>query len=413
MTGSTSRPPVVLLVALVVFWLPFTRPEPTLAASSAGMAGRVAGTVAPLVFFRTESTKATGFLRRVMRISPRTGRSLRSVVPPADFRSFVDAVQVGSTSYLAWTSTRGNLWLASAGPSGRIERRWLVGRSSGFEVRPVPLYEPTGTGTGFLRVSANQRDALLVNGRGRRIGRFVDLQSGIVKSRHLPDGVQEDVADAAAVGGRFVLISETGSVVSLGPNGELLSRTQIRLPAAGPRRIGFVKLIPLSADHAALSFINGQMYRDGTRRFIARYNARNGALTIERSYLDFEGYEFAATTERFTVFGNDHWTTGRIDGGPLRQISPAGPGPRPPASAGIEPEVEGVARVFGSATGNNGQAFVFRAIDYENIHGMAGYVAYEVIQVGIANGEIRRRTRFGDETGGRSPLPFAFDIRVA
>lgn len=412
---SGARNPMVIVVVLLVA-VAFGIQQPAESSASPSPASRevdVGAEPTPLVFFRTANRAGTRLLRRVLRVNPRTGRSLPSITPPADFRSFVDAVQVGGTSFLAWTSRRGGLWLGAAGPNGRIARRWQVGRSGGFEVLPVPLYKAAGTGTGFVRVSADQSTALLVNGRGRGIGRFVDLESGTVRERQLPVGLDRNIADAAAIGGLFVLSGYTGAVVSMGSNGDVVARTQVKLAAKGAMTIGFVKMVALSGDRAVFSFINGRMYRDGTRRFIGRYNARNGALTITRSYPDFEGYEFAATQSRFAVFGNDHWTIGPIDRGPLRRITPPGAGPRPPAFAGIEPEVEGVPRVFGNAIGAHGRTSVFRAIDYENIHGMAGYVAYEVVQVDVESARVIRRTRFGDETGGPSPLPFAFDVRVS
>lgn len=90
------------------------------------------------MFFRTIKRNTIRPLRRVLRVDPRTGRRLRSVTLPIDVRSFVDATQVGDLSYVAWTSTRGELWLAEARRSGQISRRWRVDRAGGFDVTPVP-----------------------------------------------------------------------------------------------------------------------------------------------------------------------------------------------------------------------------------------------------------------------------------
>lgn len=49
----------------------------------------------------------------------------------------------------------------------------------------------------------------------------------------------------------------------------------------------------------------------------------------------------------------------------------------------------------------------------KNVHGTASYVAYEIVEVDIDTARVIRRTRFADETGGRSTLPYAFDVRVA
>lgn len=407
-TGSLHRLTVILpAILLVLQFAP--RADEAGAASTHSAQWRTA----PLVFFRTANAETTQLLRRVLRVDPRTGQSIPSVTPPADFRSFVDAAQVGDTSFLAWTTKRGDLWLGAAGPTPGLARRWRVGRAGGFEVVPAPTDRSLGTGSGFLRVSADGRTALLVNGQGRRrVGRYVDLRTGAVRSRRLPVGVSRDVADATVLGDRFVLVGPTGAVVTVGRHGEVVSRGQVPLASTGTSRIGFVNIVGLPGDRAALSFIGGWMYRPGTRRYIARYDARTGKVKITRSYADFDGFEFAATATRFLVFGDDHWTTGRIDGGPLRKMRPPGPGRRPPGSAGIEPDAQGNPYVRGSTTAR-GVAFVLRGIDYVNRNDMNAYGAFEVLEVDVENARVIRRTRFGDDRGGRSPLPYAFDMRIS
>lgn len=371
----------------------------------------------PLVFFRTIKRNTVRPLRRVLRVDPRTGRRLRSVTLPIDLRSFVDATQVGDRSYLAWTSTRGELWLAEARRSGQISRRWRVDRAGGFDVTPVPedpLEEDSGTG--FLRVTADGRTALLVNGQGQgRFGRYVDLLTGTVITRRLPKGVDENVADIAPLADRFVLISDTATLVTVGARGALIARGHVTLPSRGPREVGFVDLIALPAGRAVTSFTTNRSANDERRRFIARYDTRSGAVTVTRSFTDRFGDTFAATATRFELFGDypDQWVSGAIDGGPLRQVQPPGPGARPPAVFEIEPEVQGEPAVFNSVTSADGRAFVFRGIDYENRKNQEGYAAYEIVEVDVRTARVLRRTRFADDAGGPSPLPYAFDIRVS
>lgn len=368
----------------------------------------------PLIFFRTANADTTRLLRRVVRVEPRTGKSLPPIVPPSDFRSFVDAVQVGSMSFVAWTSKRDTLWLGAAGPDGRISRRWRAGSAGGFEVRPIPEDPAEGTGDGFVRISADGTTALLVNGRGRRFGRYLDLRSGAVSNTPLPEEVSGQIVEAAAVGSRFVLVGSTGSLATVGPHGEAVARSAIKLPAIGPDRIDLVDIVALSEYRAVLSYVTPRTSTVDRRRFIARYNARSGTVRVTRSFADPGGDAFAATSTWFEVFAHDpfRWTAGRIDGGPLRHVPPAGPGPRPAATFRIEPDLPPVAYVLGSASSRS-QGFVFRTLDYENVNDMNGYAVHEVIEVEIPTARVLRRTRFGDGTGGRSTLPYAFDIRVS
>lgn len=370
----------------------------------------------PWVFFRTIKRNTLRPLRRVLRVDPRTGRRLRSVTLPIDLRSFVDATQVGDLSYLAWTSTRGELWLAEARRSGQISRRWRVDRAGGFDVTPVPedpLDEDSGTG--FLRVTADGRSALLVNGQGQgRFGRYVDLRTGRVLIRRLPKGVDENVADIAPLADRFVLFGDTATFVTVGARGALIARGHVTLPAAGPRKVGFVDLVALPAGRAVASFTTNRSANGERRRFIARYNTRSGAVTLTRSFPDRFGDTFGATATRFELFGDDPypWITGRIDGGPLRDVQQPGPGPRPPVAVGIDPEVRGAQLALDTTT-SDGRAFLLRAIDYENRSNQEGYAPYEVVVIDVANARVLKRTRFGDDSGGPSGLPFAFNIRVS
>lgn len=159
------------------------------------------------------------------------------------------------------------------------------------------------------------------------------------------------------------------------------------------------------------SFITGSKYRAGTRRLIARYDTRTGAVNATRSYAAVDGYEFVATPTRFVVFGNGHWTARRIDGGPLRQVAAPGPGPRPPAAAKIEPDEPGGSYVSASTTTCDGRAVVLRVIGYANRADTNEYSAYEAIDVDIAHARVLRRTRYADDTGGPRPRPYVFDIR--
>lgn len=387
--------------------------EPAVPAHAATSSSTHAG---PLVFFRTVKRNTIRPLRRVLRVDPRTGRDLRSVTLPADFRSFVDAAQVGDTSFLVWTSKHGQLWLGAAGTTGRIMRRWRIGRAGGFDVTPVPEDPFEGSGTGFLRVSPDRHTALLVNGQGRdREGLYIDLPSGAVRKRLLPRGVRREVADVAAVGDRFVLLGFAGDLVTVGARGELVARGRVRLPAGGPRRIGFVDLVALPSNRAVVSFTTNRSYKFARRRFVARYNARSGALEATRTFLDPGGDTFAATATRFEVFADEpyKWIAGRIDGGPLREVEQPGPGPRPAPAVKIEADVQGTQRAFSTTTSTDGKAFVLRAIDYENYNDQEGYAPYEVLEVDVTAARVLRRTRFGDDSGGPSGLPFAFDIRVS
>lgn len=68
--------------------------------------GSLRATAGPLVFFRTVPNNSLRPLRRVLRVNPRTGRSLPSVTLPRDARTFVDATQVGDTSFFANSDDR-------------------------------------------------------------------------------------------------------------------------------------------------------------------------------------------------------------------------------------------------------------------------------------------------------------------
>lgn len=74
--------------------------------------------------------------------------------------------------------------------------------------------------------------------------------------------------------------------------------------------------------------------------------------------------------------------------------------------AGLTPGVL-VAKLDGNS------AFSSAPSTMKNVHGTASYVAYEIVEVDIDTARVIRRTRFADETGGRSTLPYAFDVRVA
>lgn len=384
-------------------------------------ASRVSGTLhahtrtGPLVFFQTFRANSIQRLRRVLRVDPRTGRRLVAVTLPSDARTFIDATEVGDTTFLAWASNRGDLWLAAAGRTGGMSRRWRVGRSAGFEVRPVPNDPTNEVAAGVVRVTADARYALLVNGRGaRRIGRFVDLRSGTVHNRPLPRGVEREVADTAVLGHRFVLIGRTGGLVTLGPLGGLLARGQVGLPASGSGRIRFVDIVAPTTERVIVSFVTGSMFRGTARRSIAWYDASTGRFTTTRSYPDDDGYAFAATTTRFVVFGDNHWVAGRLDGGPLRKIAPLGPGARPPATSRIDPNVHGNAYVLGSTTSADGQAVVLRSIDYANPDDRTDYTAFEILDVDIRQARVLQRTRFADDAGGPPRhLPYALSIRVS
>lgn len=267
-----------------------------------------------------------------------------------------------------------------------------------------------------MRVSADRRTALLINGQGRgRFGRYVDLRTGTVLIRRLPKGVDENVAAIAPLADRFVLIGDTATLVTVGARGALIARGHVTLPAAGPRKVGFVDLVALPAGRAVASFTTNRSANDERRRFIARYDTRSGAVTVTRSFTDRFGDTFAATATRFELFGDypSPWVVGRIDGGPLREIPAPGPGPRPPAVVQIDPDVQGVPYAFNSVTSADGRAFVFRGIGFQNRTNQEGYAAYEIVEVDVRTARVLRRTRFADDSGGPSPLPYAFDIRVS
>lgn len=302
---------------------------------SASAAPSVVESSSPLVFFRTFNRDTSQLLRRVFRLNPRTGKNLSPVALPPDFRSFVDAVQVGNISFVVWTSKRDRLSLGAAGPDGRIVRRWPVGSAGGFEVRPVPDDPTSGTGSGFLRVSADRRTALLVNGRGRRFGRYVDLRSGAVHNTPLPDGISGQIAGAAAIGSRFVLVGNTGSLVTVGRRGNVLARGSVNLPATGPDRIDLVDIVALSANSAVASFVTSRTAKVARRRFVARYNPRSGATRVARNFADPGGEAFAATATHFEVLGADpyRWIAVGSMGAHCGPLRPRPPDLPPPVSA--------------------------------------------------------------------------------
>lgn len=380
---------------------------------SASAAPSVVESSSPLVFFRTFNRDTSQLLRRVFRVDPRTERNLSPVALPPDFRSFVDAVQVGNRSFVVWTSKRDRLSLGAAGPDGRIVRRWPVGSAGGFEVRPVPDDPTSGTGSGFLRVSSDRRTALLVNGRGRRFGRYVDLRSGAVHNTPLPNGISGQIAEAAAIGSRFVLVGNKGSLVTVGQRGNVVARGSVNLPATGPDRIDLVDIVALSANRALLSYVTPRTSKAPRRRFVVRYNPRSGATRVTRKFTDPGGEAFAATATRFEVFGADpyRWIAGRIDGGPLRAVTPAPPGP-PPAGIGIEPDAPAFSFLYNAASAG-ARGFVLRVVDFENVNDMSGYAVHEVLEVEVATSRVLRRTRFGEPPPRRINLPYPFDIRIS
>lgn len=372
--------------------------------------------VGPLVFFRTLSRKTGRPLRSVERLDARTGRQLASVTLPTNLRTFVDATQVGGQTFVAWTTKRGNLWLARAGEDGRINRRWPVGRAEGFEHTPTfAEYDQFLYGSGFLRVTANESTALLVSGDGsQRTGYYVNLHSGATRAPKLPSGLETNVADIAVLGNRFVLVGDTAALVTVGVRGNVVARGAVKFPTGGETEIGNVNLVGLSGGTAVVSFVTGGLFDKDSRRFVVRYDARTGSVKITNAYREVDGEQFVATAMRFAVFGYNRWTTGLIDGGPIRKTEPP-PGPDPDAPPVLhDPAYRVSVVVLDAASSTDQHGFVLRYVRYESQKGQHDTVAFEVIDVDVdQEASVVRRIRFGVSSYETSPLPDVFDIRIS
>lgn len=213
---------------------------------------------------------------------------------------------------MAWTTKRGNLWLARAGEDGRINRRWPVGRAEGFEHIPTfAEYDQFLYGSGFLRVTANGSTALLVSGDGsQRTGYYVNLRSGATQAPKLPSGLETNVADVAVLGNRFVLVGDTAALVTVGVRGNVVARGAVKFPKGGETEIGNVNLVALSGGTAVLSFVTGGLFDKDSRRFIVRYDARTGSVKVTNAYREVDGEQFVATAMRFAVLAT---IAGRLD----------------------------------------------------------------------------------------------------